>query len=270
MEGGWRDGGERGAARAGQGQACLRLADSAGKGAAGGSCYPGQATGRPAKAGWRAPMHTSGIHCRQAEWHHRPRMLVGLSAPPATGHTQHCTGRGGTAGERHTGSRTGRGGQAPCMHIRLLQALLHPADLRYHPRYGRVARTDASFRSSCRQPSGGPPDTTDLRRRLAILSQLAGAAEPHFIRAGELHDAVAALGGNKRQRWVRAGDAQHQLIEACWGVFGCELVPDLLGLLAASKRASQEQRSTAGATDTCTQDSWSPVPGPARRWAAGR
>lgn len=26
----------------------------------------------------------------QAEWHHSPRMVVGFSAPPTTGHTQHC------------------------------------------------------------------------------------------------------------------------------------------------------------------------------------
>ncbi len=33
---------------------------------------------------------TSGIHCMQAAWHHRSSPSAGLSAPPETGHRQHC------------------------------------------------------------------------------------------------------------------------------------------------------------------------------------
>lgn len=51
---------------------------------------------------------TSGIHCWQAEWHHTPCMVVGLSAPPVQGHTQHCSvwaGQGWHAVEpQHFGS----------------------------------------------------------------------------------------------------------------------------------------------------------------------
>jgi hypothetical protein len=35
---------------------------------------------------------TSGTHCMHAAWHHSPRSVVGLSAPPVTGHRQHCGG----------------------------------------------------------------------------------------------------------------------------------------------------------------------------------
>jgi hypothetical protein len=35
---------------------------------------------------------TSGIHCRQAACTQRPARVAGLSAPPATGHRQHCGG----------------------------------------------------------------------------------------------------------------------------------------------------------------------------------
>lgn len=40
----------------------------------------------------RARRRTSGIHCMQAACAHRPGSVVGLSAPPATGHRQHCGG----------------------------------------------------------------------------------------------------------------------------------------------------------------------------------
>lgn len=33
---------------------------------------------------------TSGIHCMQVAWHHRPELDAGFRAPPDTGHRQHC------------------------------------------------------------------------------------------------------------------------------------------------------------------------------------
>lgn len=35
---------------------------------------------------------TSGIHCMQAAWHHKSSSSAGFSAPPDTGHRQHCGG----------------------------------------------------------------------------------------------------------------------------------------------------------------------------------
>ena len=116
-------------------------------------------------------------------------MVVGLSAPPMTGHTQHC----------RVGRRQGRAG-------RQRQLLRRP---------GQPAPPAPAQRPAQRQPvralrSSPCARAARLGRWAPLLPQLAGAAEPHLVGPGQLHDAVAGL------RNVRVLDAAG----ACGGTVG--------------------------------------------------
>lgn len=119
------------------------------------------------------------------------------------------------------------GGQAAAHAHVLLQAhVLRHSAIRHAP-------SAWAARLGCPHPAA-PPGGTDLRRRLALLPQLAGAAEPHLVWPWQFHDAVAAL-----QRGVGAG----------WGSVGAPGAASRAG--AEPRRCST--RATGRAREGCMQ-----------------
>lgn len=91
---------------------------------------------------------TSGMLCMQAAWHHSPDSVVGLSAPPTTGHRQ----------QAGSGEPASRSSQARHIHMSSIPA----APIKATMMLFSVTRRAGTYPSS-------------------LSDKLAGAAQPHVV-----------------------------------------------------------------------------------------